>query len=121
MQGTILLNYDENVKQVEEEEKTRFLRNLLEQMGVPLDEFWATDTALSIDQRIKLRVILTTYSIQVIDDLDGHMQIYVENKLVGEWFKSTYKLKRDLRQLDPKKQLYMEMTINFWTIFEEHE
>jgi hypothetical protein len=121
MQGTILLNYNENVKQVEEEEKTRFLRGLLEQMGVPVEEFWTTDTSLSIDQRIKLRNILATYGIQVIDDLDGHMQVYVDKELVGEWFKSTYKLKRDLRELDPKKQLYMEMTINFWTIFEQQE
>jgi len=121
MQGTILLNYNENVKQVEEEEKSRFLRNLLEQMGVEVDDFWTSETALSIEQRIKLRSILATYGIQVIDDLDGHMQIYVERELVGEWFKSTYKLKRDLRELDPKKQLYMEMTINFWSIFEEQE
>jgi hypothetical protein len=90
-------------------------------MGVPVQDFWTTDTVLSIDQRIKLRSILATYSIQVIDDLDGHMQVYVEKELVGEWFKSTYKLKRDLRQLDPKKQLYMEMIINCWTIFEEQE
>ena len=121
MQGTILLNYNENVKRIEEEEKLSFLRNLLEQMGVPVDDFWTISTGLSIDQRIKLRTILTTYGIQVIDDLDGHMQVYVERELVGEWFKSTYKLKRDLRELDPKKQLYMEMTINFWTIFEEQE
>lgn len=121
MQGTILLNYNENVKQVEEEEKSRFLRNLLEHMGVEIYDFWTSETVLSIEQRIKLRSILATYGIQVIDDLDGHMQIYVERELVGEWFKSTYKLKRDLRELDPKKQLYMEMTINFWSIFEEQE
>jgi len=121
MQGTILLNYNESVKQIEEEEKLSFLRNLLEQMGVPIDDFWTMGTKLSIDQKVKLRTILATYGIQVIDDLDGHMQIYVERELVGEWFKSTYKLKRDLRELDPKKQLYMEMTINFWTIFEEQE
>lgn len=119
MQGTILINHDENAKQIEEEEKIRFLRNLLEQMNVPIEDFWAEDGALSIEQRIKLRSILTTYSIQVIDDLDGHMQVFVDKELVGEWFKSTYKLKRDIHQLDPKKQLYTEMTVNFWTIFEE--
>jgi hypothetical protein len=121
MQSIILLNYDENTKQVEEEEKIKFLRNLLEQMGVPIDDFWTAGTSLSIDQRVNLRTILATYAIQVIDDLDGHMQVYVERELVGEWFKSTYKLKRDLRELDTKKQLYMEMTVNFWTIFEEQE
>ena len=121
MKGTILLNYNENTKQVEEEERYRFLRNLLEQMGLPIEEFWTTDGLLSVDQRIKLRGILTTYGIQVIDDLDGHMQIYVEGELTGEWHKCTYKLKKDLRELDPRKQLYLEMEVNCWSLFEEQE
>jgi hypothetical protein len=121
MKGTILLNYDDNTKKVEDEEKTRFLKTLLEQMGVPIDDFWVGDVALSVNQKAKLRGILATYSIQVIDDLDGNMQVYVENEKVGEWNKCTYKLKRDLRELDPKKQLYLEMSVDCWTLFEENE
>lgn len=119
MKGTILLSYNENTRQVEEEEKLRFLRNVLEQMGVPIQDFWTTDQALTIAQRIKLRGILANYNLQVIDDLDGHMEIYVEGDVVAEWSKCTYKLKRDLQQLDPKKQLYLEMSINCWSLFEE--
>lgn len=121
MKATILLSYNENVKQVEEEEKLRYLRSTLEMMGIPIEEFWATDGPLSVDQRIKLRGILSTYGIQVIDDLDGHMQVYFENELVAEWNKCTYKLKRDLREIDPKKQLYLEMEVNCWSQFEEQE
>jgi hypothetical protein len=121
MKATILLDYDENTKKVEEEEKTRYLRDILQSMGVPVDEFWTTDGPLSVDQRIKLRGILMTYSIQVIDDLDGQMQVYVENELVAEWRKCTYKLKRDLRQIDPRKQLFLEMEVNCWSLFEEQE
>lgn len=121
MKGTILLNYSESTRQVEDEEKLRFLRNVLDQMGVPIQDFWVTDEPLSINQRMKLRGVLASYGVQVIDDLDGHMQVYVEGELVGEWFKCTYKLKRDLRQLDPKKQLYLEMSINCWSMFEESE
>lgn len=121
MKGTILLNHNENTKLVEEEEKTRFLRGILEQMGVPIQEFWVTETSLSVDQRIKLRGILATYGIQVIDDLDGNMQVYVEGERVAEWYKCSYKLKRDLREIDPRKQLYMEMQINCWSLFEEQE
>jgi hypothetical protein len=119
MKATILLSYSDNTKQVEEEEKQRFLQTLLGQMGVPIADFWTTDGPLSIDQRIKLRGILATYSIQVIDDLDGNMQVYVEGEKVGDWNKCTYKLKRDLRQLDRKKQLYLEMEVDCWTIFDE--
>lgn len=121
MKGTILLNYDDNTKQIEDEEKHRFLRNVLEQMGVPISDFWNVDAPLSIEQKIKLRGLLSAYSIQVIDDLDGTMQIYVENEKVAEWNKCFYKLKRDLRQLDPRKQLYLEMEVNCWTIFEESD
>jgi len=121
MKGTLLLNYDENTKAVEEEERTRFLHSLLEQMGIPVNEFWTGELNLSVDQRIKLRNILATYSVQVIEDLDGHMQVYVENELVGEWHKCSYKLKKDLRQIDPKKRVYLEMEINYWSIFEEQE
>jgi len=119
MKGTLLLNYDENTRKVEEEEKNRFLYSLLEQMGIPVNEFWDGNVELSVNQRIKLRSLLATYNIQVIDDLDGHMQVYVENDLVGEWHKCNYTLKKDLRQLDPKKRLYLEMAINYWSIFEE--
>ena len=121
MKGTILLNHNENTKKVEDEEKTRFLRNILEQMGVPIQEFWPSDEALSVSQKIQLRSILATYNVQVIDDLDGHMQIYVEGEKVAEWFKCTYKLKRDLREIDPRKQLYLEMEVNCWSLFEESE
>jgi hypothetical protein len=121
MQNTILLNYNEGVKQVEEEEKNKFIKNLLIQMGVPIDGIWTDDNVLSIDQKIKLRSILTTYSVQVIDDLDGSLQVYVEREKVAEWNKPIYKLKRDLSVIDRKKQLYMEMTTNSWSIFEENE
>lgn len=121
MKATILLNYNESTQQVEEEEQLRFIKSLLEQMDVPIDEFWSTDSKLSVEQRIKLRGVLNTFGIQIIDDLDGHLQIYVDNDLIGEWHKCTYKLKRDLRQIDPKKQLYLEMEIDCWTLFDEQE
>jgi hypothetical protein len=83
--------------------------------------FWTSADSLSVEQRIKLRSILVNYNIQVLDDLDGNMQIYVEGELVGEWRKCTYKLKRDIRELDPRKQLYLEMLVDCWTVFEEDQ
>lgn len=126
MKGTILLNYNENTRKVEEEEKYRFLRAILEQIGIPIEEFWIDDNIIDKpEQRIKLRNMLAKFGVQVIDDMDGHMQIYValddEVQLAAEWFKCKYKLKRDLKELDPKKQLYLEMEVNYWSIFEETE
>ena len=126
MKGTILLNHNENTHQVEDEEKARFLRGLLEQMfeEVPevmtkISEVWSEDGTLSPEQKVKMRTFMDTYGIQVIDNLDGHMRIYLDGQVVGEWFKCKYKLKRDLAQIDRRKQLYLEMEVNYWTIFEE--
>ena len=119
MKSTLLLNSNENTRKVEDEEKSRFMRSILEIMGVPIDEFWIPEQPLSIEDKIKLRSILSTYNIQVIDDLDGSLQMYVDGQLIAEWKKCEYKLKRDLSQLDPNRQLYLEMQVNFWSIFEE--
>lgn len=121
MKGNILLNYNENTKIVEDEEKLKFLKDLLDQMGVPTAEIWGDDISLSIEQTLQLKKLLSTYNVYVIDDLDGGMKIYVDNELIGEWHKCSYKIKRDLAEIDRKKQLYLEMEINCWTIFEQQE
>jgi hypothetical protein len=119
MRYKILLNKNDDVKKVEEEEKDKFLRDFLIQVGVPIEEYWNENDVLDVKKRVKIREIITAWNIKVIDDLDSHMQVYVEDNLFAEWFKSTYKLKQDLRELDPRKRLYVEMEVNNWTIFEE--
>lgn len=127
MKGTILLNYNEDTHQVEDEEKARFLRLILEQcfentdVASQIQTIWNSDGPLPASQKVKLRGILATYGIQVIDDFDGHMQIYLENELIAEWFKCTYKLKRDLRAIDPRKRIYLEMEVNCWSVFDDKE
>jgi hypothetical protein len=118
MHGTILLNKSENTRQVENEEKSRFLRDLLEQIGVPLNGIWEADEELSVERRIRLRNLFATFSIQVIDDLDGNMKVFVDKECIAEWSKPLYKLKRDYSELDPKKQIFLEMAIKFWSVFE---
>jgi hypothetical protein len=121
MQGTILLDYNENTRQVEDEEKQRFLKSLLEEMGVPVQEIWADNALLSAEDKIKLRSFLNTYNVLVIDDFDGGLKIFVDNEMIGEWKKCNYVLKKDLSQLDKKKRLYLEMQVDCWTIFEQQE
>ena len=126
MIGTILLNYNENVRQVEEEEKSRFLKGFLEQCLADVPEMvdqiaaiWENDGPLPPIQKIKLRSILTTYGIQVIDEQDGTLVIYIENQKVGTFKKPTYKLKQDLTKLNRKERLYIEMTVECESMFEE--
>ena len=87
-------------------------------MGVPIEEVWTEDT-LSVENKIQLRSIYRNYSIQVIDYTDGNLEFYVENQLVGKWNKPEYKIKKDLSELDPKKQAYYEMHVDCWSIFDE--
>ena len=119
MKGIILLNVHDNTRQVEEEEKLRFLRNLFEQIGVPIQDIWAADGLLSFDQKVKLNSLLQNFNIQVIDDNDGGLQVFVDNEKIAEWLKPTYKLKKDLANRDRKKQLYLEMNVEYWSLFEE--
>ena len=122
MKATILLNKDADTRQIEDEEKSKFIRNILEQIGLPVNEFWVNpEKILSVEEKINLRQILNAYNIIIIDDLSGHMQMYVENDLVAEWKKCTYKLKTDLRYINPSKRFYLEMNIDAWSIFEKEE
>lgn len=121
MDGIILLNASENTNQVEEEEKARFIKSVLETVGIPLENIWDEAGVLTIEGKIKLRSTLSSYGVNVIDDLDGGLQVYIEREMVAEWSKPTYILRRDYSHIDRSKQLYLEMTIKNWTIFEDNE
>lgn len=129
VEGTILLNYQEDTRQVEAEEKSRFLRGILEhcfqdipEMLQQVSEVWGeTIGDLPVEQKIKLRNLLANNSLQVIDDLDGRLKIYLENDLIGEWDKVKYCLRKDLQVKDPKKRIFLEMNIKCWTCFDEEE
>jgi len=118
MKSTILLNSNENTKLVEEEEKARFVKSILQIMGVPIEDVWQ-DNEMSVEEKIRFRGILSAYSIKIIDDSDGQLQFYVENELVGEWKKPEYVMKRDLEEVDPSRKLYLEMHVDYWSIFDE--
>lgn len=118
MKGIILLNASDNTRQVEEEEKSAFVKSILDNIGIPMPEVWGEDGSLSIQGKIKLRGILSTYNVNVIDDKDGALTVYVEKEIVATWKKPSYILKRDLSQIDPKKKLYLEMHTEAWTVFE---
>lgn len=118
MKGIILLNASENTRQVEEEEKSAFVKGILDNIGIPMPEVWGEDGSLSVQGKIKLRSILSTYNVNVIDDKDGELTIYVEKEKVALWKKPTYILKRDFSQIDPKKKLFLEMHTEAWTVFE---
>lgn len=119
MEQVILLNATENTRQVELEERERFVRAVLEAMELPLEGVWDENSVLSTEGKIKLRGILSAYKIEVIDNMGGEVKIYLEDQLVGEWKKCRYVLKKDLGQRDPRKRLYLEMHTQCSSVFDE--
>lgn len=121
MESVILLNSNENTRQVEEEESARFVRSIIDSMGLDVEGIWDNDENLSVENKIKLRRILSAYQIQIITYPDGVLQIYHEDTVIGEWKKPQYVLKKDHSQKDPFKKLYLEMKVTYWSIFESTE
>lgn len=115
----ILLNSNENTRKIEDEEKSRFIKGILNSMSVPLEGLWEDDIELSIENRIKLRNIFSNYNIKIIESPDGEVDIYVDNDLIAEWKKPRYVLKRDIVTRDPEKKLYLEMHISYNSVFDD--
>lgn len=112
----------EDYRTVEKEEQGKFIRSILLEMDVPIDDCWPEDEyELSVDSRIRLRHVLNMFNIQIIDDKDGGIKLYVENDLVAEWIKSTFDFKVDRSEIDPNKQVFYQMNVEFWSLFDEEE
>lgn len=118
MDGTILLNANENTRQVEEEERSKFMRSVLETVGIPMEGIWDETGILTIENKNKLRTILASFNVIAIEDIEGGMKIYANREEIARWNKPSYVLKRDMSQIDRKKQLYLEMKCSYWSIFE---
>ncbi len=119
MQYNILLSRNEDTKAVEGQEQSRFIKSVLEALEVPIE--FDPNEPLSIAEHQRLRKSFKEFNIHVINDVDGGIKITVGDDLIAEWYKCTYKLKQDLSQRDPRDRLYLEMAVNFWTIFEESD
>lgn len=115
----ILLSRFDDTKAAEAQEQSRFLKSILEALEVPID--FDPDEPLSIEKKQKLREDFKSFNLHVLTEVDGGMRIFVGDDLIAEWFKSTYKLKQDLSQRNRQDRLYLEMTVNFWSIFEEED
>jgi len=117
MESTILLDSDENVVLVEAQESSRFIRSMLETMGIDLSEIWI-DEKLNIDQKIKLRHVLSQYQVKIIDDSNNTLNIYLNQDLIAKWYKPTYVIRYDNSETDSKKRFFIEMKVKYESIFE---
>jgi hypothetical protein len=109
-----------DAKEIEEEERNLFIRSILEQLGVPLDQIWP-DISLTIENKIKLRQLLSKLEIEIIDTGDRGCTIYNNDTKLGEWFKPKFILREDKKARTLSKKLYYEMVIKTWSVFDQQE
>lgn len=109
----------EDAKQVEEEELNIFIKGVLEELGLPLDEIWPDIYINTVNDKLKFRELLVKSEIDIINDGDRGCKIYFQNKLFAEWFKPRFILKTDHKALTNKKKLFYEMHIKTLSIFEK--
>jgi len=116
MQYSILLDTNSKTREIEEQEKSRFIRSILDCLDINID--FDPEKHQTIEDKIKLRNNLKQFKITIIEDLNGGMQIFVEKDMIGEWKKPKYKLKENTAERDPRKKLYMEMIVELSSAFE---
>ena len=58
------------------------------------------------------------YKIDIIEQ-DRSVGIYVDNEQIAIWHKPRYRLITDMKQVNPAKRLFCEMTIRRESIFDE--
>lgn len=120
---SIVLSDREEVRNIEAELKHDFVIDVLDNTGIPenvIKECFPEGgyKNFDVEHKIKLRKHLKNFDVNVIDDLDGGIKIFVGKDLVAEWKKCHFILKKDLKKIDPAQKIYVEIHIDFWTIFE---
>jgi hypothetical protein len=110
----------EDAQAIEEEERNIFVRGVLAEVGIPVDEIWP-DISLTVEAKVALRGLLAKLGVEIIDDGDRGYQIYHENTKLGEWFKPKFILREDKGARTLAKKLYYEMVIKTWTVFDQQE
>ena len=106
---TVILVNQQDALEVENEEKINWALSLLETMGLPVNE-WAIEPTM--ENLRKIRNVLKSKDIDVIDDTSGGLEIYFQNKLIGEWRKPRYVLREDSKEKSIHYRYYLEMHIN---------
>ena len=115
----------EDIKTVEEEQRGLFVREVIELFEPehpdfpPFDEIWPEGEDLSVDQKIILRRFLGRLDIEITDTGDREVEIYLHDELVAKWFKPFVRLKKDMKQRSPAKQVYAEVAIRYWTKYDD--
>jgi hypothetical protein len=115
MPKVILVN-QQDALEVENEEKVKWALNILETMGLPVNE-WQVEPTMNNLRSIRRQ--LKSEDIDVIDDSNGGLEIYCMGTLIGEWRKPRYILREDPKEINDYYKYYLEMHINEKTYLDQ--
>ena len=112
-----------DAKDVAKKLQYQWIVEILNSMGVDWgDSFFEDDPDdRTILQRAQSRKILGINKINVLDDQFGEAKIYVDNELIAQWERPSFKLHKDYKELDPRKKYYMSIEISYWSVFDEDD
>lgn len=110
----------DDVKETEKWIKNAFCRESLEKMGLPLDEIWPEEE-LSVDEKTDLRVMLAHFDVDILEDGDRGLKIFVENQVVAELLKPRYVMHKDFKVRRASQKLFYEMKVKYKTQLGRYE
>ena len=98
------------------QEKSKWVRDILSKIGLPVEEWSET---LSMDDIRRIRAELKQLDLDIIDDSNAGLEIYFQGDLIASWLKPTYVLVQNPRERDPKNRYNLQMHINCKSVFDE--
>jgi hypothetical protein len=105
-----------------EEERQRFIKGVIEAIGIPdLETVWPDDKFLDVKTKIYLREFLKPFGIDIVEDIDNSTKIYAENDVIAEWFTPTYTMRTDPKARRRSQMFFLEMKIRFWSMWDNEE
>lgn len=114
----------DNYKIVSEQLRFAWLKNILFQIGINLDNcFPESDDPndQTIEQKINLKKILSDNNMCIEDNNDDSLFIYVQNQLIAWWKTPLYDKREDHAERDKQKRFYIGINIEYSSCFEEVE
>jgi len=114
----------EDYRKIVKQLQFQWTKHVLVQTGMNLSSYFPDDDnpeSMTIEQKAQLRQTLRQNDILVLDDQDGGIKIYLDKTIIAEWKKPRFDLHQDLSQIDPKKKLYININIDYWSVFDGQE
>lgn len=112
-----------NYREVISELQYEFVVNVISNLGLPEEEleqcFPEEYSKFDVESKIRLRSLLGKFNVQIIDDKDGGLKIYVESEVIAEWKKCFIKIKTNRAAINPEDKMFVEIECEYFSVFEE--